>query len=108
MPGNETTVMNDQVILKDLDLTQHIPVECDMSDSDTSVQTQFTNIPNFSREEVVPLYIWADRNSSKDKKACIQQNGDQFGYIPLYDRRLYHGPEVRWHPPPPLFYRHIN
>ena len=42
------------------------------------------------------MYIWADRNSSKDYKACIQQNGDQFGYIPLNDLKLYHGPEVIW------------
>ena len=53
--------------------------------------------------QVVPLYIWADGNSSKYYKACIQLNGDQFGYIPLNDLKLYHGPEVTWQETPSIF-----
>ena len=56
MPGNVTTVISKQVVPKNLDITQHIPVECDTSDLDTSVQTQCTTVENFSKEEAVPLY----------------------------------------------------
>ena len=60
MPSNGTTVSSKQVIAKNLDITQHNPVECDTSDLDTSVQTQYTTVGNFSREEVVPLYVWTE------------------------------------------------
>ena len=73
-----------------------MPVECDTSYLNSSVQTQHSAVDGFTREEVVPLYIWNNKNSSKDYKACIQQNGDQFGCIPLNDLKIYQGPAVLW------------
>ena len=80
MQSNVATVFSKQVVSTDADIKQHTPVECDISVLDTSMQTECTNVNTFTREEVIPLCIWADRNSSKDYKACIQQNGDQLGY----------------------------
>ena len=96
--NNDNTVIT-EILLINLKEIHNIPVECETSDHDTSVQTQDATVGDFSREEVVevvPLYIWANKTSSKDYTFCIQQNGDQCGYIPLTDLKLYHGPEVRW------------
>ena len=54
----------------------------------------------------MPLYIWNNKNGSKDYKACIQQNGDQFGYIPLNDLKIYQGPEVTWKQTPSIIQAH--
>ena len=106
MPNNVTTAHSKQVVPQDLVTVQHIPVKCGISDLNASVQSQCTTVENFNMEEVVTLYIWANRNSSKDYTACIQQNGDQFGYIPLYDLKLYYGPEVTWENIPSILQAH--
>ena len=36
----------------------------------------------------------------------MQQNGDQFGYIPLNDLKLYYRPEVRWEETPSILQAH--
>ena len=66
MPSNVTTAHSKQVVPQDLVTVQHTPVECAISAPNASVQSQCTTVENFSREEVVPLYIWVNRNSSKD------------------------------------------
>ena len=63
--NNDSTVPTD-IVLTNLKEIDNIPVECDTSDLDTSVQTQYATVGNLSREEVVPIDIWADKNSSKD------------------------------------------
>ena len=83
-----------------------MPIEYDISDVNASVQLQDTDVNNFSWEQTVPLYIWANRNTSKDYKACIQQNGYQFWYIPLNDLKIYHGPVVTWRKPPSILQAH--
>ena len=35
----------------------------------------------------------------KDYNACLVQNGDEFGYIPLTDLKTYQGPAVQWQNP---------
>ena len=92
---NIRSTHNRQVV-DDMIIVLYMPVEWDISDLNASVQLQDTDENTFSREQTVPLYIWADRNTSKDYKACIQQNGHQVGLIPLNDLKLYHGPEVTW------------
>ena len=66
--------------LKNLHHSQDLPVECGSPDSN-SVQTQCSSVDGFIREKVVPLYV----HFSKDYKACVHQNGDQFGYI-IFER----------------------
>ena len=84
------------LVLEHLDEIQNLPVEGDTVDLKVSDQTHCPMADEFTREEVVPLYIWNNRNSSKDYKACMQQNGNQFGYIPLNDLKVYQGPDVLW------------
>ena len=76
---NNDNTISTEIVLTNLKEIDDIPVKCDTSDLDTSVQNQDATVGDFSREEVVPLYIWVNNNSSKDYTACIQQNGDQFG-----------------------------
>ena len=57
-------------------------------------------------EEVVPLYIWANKHKCKDYVACIQQNGDTFGYIPLSNLKLYKGPQITWGTTPSILQAH--
>ena len=91
----DSTVPN-ALVLEHLDETQNMPVECDILDLNVSMQTQYPTADEFCWKEEVPLYIWNNRNSSKDYKVCIQQNGDQFGHIPLNDLKIYWGPKVLW------------
>ena len=44
----------------------------------------------------MPLYIWQNKENSKDHVACIQQNGAMFGYIPLTDLKVYNWSPVYW------------
>ena len=44
----------------------------------------------------VPEDVWQNRLYSKDYNACVHQNGDNFGYIPLNDLRVYKGPQIQW------------
>ena len=104
MLDNDSTVPT-EVVFTNLE-KNNIPVECDTSDLDTALQTQYATVGDCNREEVIPLYIWADRNSSKDYTACIQQNGNQLRYIPLTDLKLYHGPEVIWEETPSILQAH--
>ena len=45
-----------------------LPVECDNLDLSPAVQTQCSTVDGFTREEVVPLYIWNNKNAFKDYK----------------------------------------
>ena len=91
--------------LKNLHHSQDLPVECGSPDSN-SVQTQCSSVDGFIREKVVPLYIWNNKHFSKDYKACVHQNGDQFGYIPLNDLKIYQGPEVLFKEIPSIIKAH--
>ena len=95
MLNTDTTSPNSPVI-NHLHHIHDLPVECDTLDLSPAVQTQCSTIDGFTREEVVRMYIWNNKNASKHCKACIQQNGDQFGYIPLNDLKISQGPEVIW------------
>ena len=104
--NNDNTVPT-EIVYTNLKVTDNKPFEYDTSDLDKSLQMQEVTVGDFSREEVIPLYIWANKNSSKDYTTCINQNGDKFGYIPLTDLKLYYGSEVIWKETLP-FYRHTN
>ena len=93
---------NKQVVEEDLATSEQ-----GILDFNSSVHLEDTVVNNFSREETVPLDISANRDTSKDYKACIHQNGHQFGYIPLNDLKLCHGPELHVRIPL-LFYKHTN
>ena len=93
-------------VLKHPHHIQDLPVECENSDLNFSVQTQYSSVDGFTREEVVPLYISNNKNFSKDYKACIQQNGDQFGHIPINNLKIYQGPEVLWKQIPSIIQAH--
>ena len=80
VPQELVTVHDKQVAPQNLVTVPKTPIQGDLSDPNAVLQSHDTTVDNFTREEVVPLYIWANRNSSNDYKACIQQNGDQFGY----------------------------
>ena len=50
----------------------------------------------FGQTKNVPEDVWQNHLHSKDYKACVYQNGDNFGYIPLNDLHVYKGPEIQW------------
>ena len=50
----------------------------------------------------VPDDVWENRFHSKDYNACIHQNGDNFGYIPLNDLHIYQELEIQWKSPPDI------
>ena len=54
----------------------------------------------------IPLYIWQNKHLSKDHGACIAQNGGDFGYIPLNDLKIYHGPDIFWENIPDILEAH--
>ena len=33
--------------------------------------------------DTIPLYVWQNRQYSTDYQACVHQNGNEFGYIPM-------------------------
>ena len=51
---------------------------------------------SYVREEKIPLYVWNQKGSCKDYKACIAQSNDNFGYVLLTDLKIYTGPPVKW------------
>ena len=63
--------------------TGNVTVETHTPDAVSSVQMHLSIVDDCVKKEVVPLYIWANKHNCKDYVACIQQNGDTFGYIPL-------------------------
>ena len=56
--------------------------------------------------EIIPLYVWQNRHNSTDRQACILQNGNEFGYIPVNNLHTYNGPEVHWHIVPDILQAH--
>ena len=49
-----------------------------------------------SQTKNVPHDVWENRVYSKDYNACVHQNGDNFGYIPLNNLHIYKGPAIQW------------
>ena len=54
----------------------------------------------------IPLYVWKNKNRSKDHIACLAQNGGDFGYIPLNDLKIYQGPHIVWNKIPDILEAH--
>ena len=54
----------------------------------------------------IPLYVWQNKNRSKDHIACLAQNGGDFGYIPLNDLKIYQGPHIVWNKIPDILEAH--
>ena len=46
----------------------------------------------YVREEKIPLYVWNQKDNCKDYKACLSQNNDIFGYVPLTDLKYTYWP----------------
>ena len=87
-------------------ITPHVTVENYTPDAVSSVQTQFPSVDHCVKEEVAPLYIWDNKHNCKDYAACIRQNGDTFGYIPLSNLKLYQGPQITWDTTPSILQAH--
>ena len=92
--------------LKENMITPHVTVESDTPDAVSSVQTHLPIVDHCVKEEVVPLYIWDNKHNCKDYVACIRQNGDTFGYIPLSNLKLYQGPQITWVTTPSILQAH--
>ena len=57
----------------------------------------------FPQTKNVPHEVWENRFHSKDYNACVHQNGDNFGYIPLNDLHIYKGPDIQWNSLPDIW-----
>ena len=86
--------------------TPHVTVEHHTPDAVSLVQMHLPIVDNCVKEEVVPLYIWDNKHNCKDYVACIQQNGDTFGYILLSNLKLYQGPQITWGTTPSILQAH--
>ena len=82
-------IHNKQVIKDDLATL----VEQGIFDLNSSVQLQDKVVDNFSCEGTVPLYIYGLIEILLKTIRPKQQNGHQFGYVPLNNLKLYHGPK---------------
>ena len=43
----------------------------------------------------IPKEVWQNRFTCVDYNACVEQNGSDFGYIPLTDLQIYKGPLIQ-------------
>ena len=86
----------------------HIHVSPTLSFMDkTSKQVQKQDTPqSLVDHEKIPLYVWKNKQFSTDYRACIAQNGGQFGYIPLQDLKIYEGPPAHWDRVPDILQAH--
>ena len=64
--------------------------------ADNMLHDQLHSHMAFGQTKNVPEDVWQNRLYSKDYKACVHQNGDSFGYIPLNDLQVYKGPQIQW------------
>ena len=54
----------------------------------------------------IPDVIHLNKNSSAGHRNCIQQNGRNFGFLPLNDLMVYTGEEVIWADVPNIIEAH--
>ena len=78
------------------DLTLGMTNAADDIYADNMLHGQFDSHMASGQTKNVPEDVWQNRLYSKDYKACVYQNGDNFGYIPLNDLHVYKGPEIQW------------
>ena len=76
-----------------------------MAKTQKHVTKQDTDDDSLDNQKI-PFYVWKNRHHSKDRVACLTQNGGDFGYIPLNDLLLYHGPNVSWERVPNILETH--
>ena len=60
-------------VLKHFPQIQNMPVECDNSDVNASLQTEHSTADGFTMEYGVPLYIWNNRNFLKTIKLAYNK-----------------------------------
>ena len=81
-------------------LTKGDPIQSSMTNvtDDTSADhthhSQLDLHKAFAQIKNVPDDVWENWFHSKDYNACVHQNGDNFGYIPLNDLHIYKGPAI--------------
>ena len=51
----------------------------------------------------IPEEVWQNRFTCVDYIACVEQNGSDFGYIPLTDLHVYMGPLIQWNSVPNIW-----
>ena len=54
----------------------------------------------------IPDHVLKDRHKYNDYRACIQQNGESFGFVPLTSLQLYNGDSVKWDSTPDTIHAH--
>ena len=75
----------------------------DDTSADHMLHGQLDSHMAFAQTKNVPQDVWQNRLHSKDYVACVQQNGDNFGYIPLNDLHIYKGPAIQWKSVPDIW-----
>ena len=68
-------------------------------------ETQDLNSPT-SLIQDIPDHVFYDRYNCADFRACIQQNGDTFGFVPLTAMLSYTGQPVHWETIPDIYSSH--
>ena len=54
----------------------------------------------------IPDHVLKYRHKYSDYRACIQQNGESFGFVPLTPLQLYNGDSVKWDSTPDTIHAH--
>ena len=64
--------------------------------NDNYVYLYDVSCPPVRRKRNIPEYIYSNKFSSQDYVKCVQQNGKDFGFLPLNDLMLYTGDNITW------------
>ena len=64
--------------------------------TDETVMLYDISNPGCKRRWNIPNFIHLNKHTSADYQNCIQQNGRQFGFLPLNDLMVYTGEDIIW------------
>ena len=89
--GNIRRVQHDQEYINNIECV----IACDVKFYDCHKDMQDLNSsPSLARD--IPEHVFYDRHKCADFRACVQQSGDTFGFVPLTAMQSYTGKPVHW------------
>ena len=78
----------------------------EQNDNDKYVYLYDVNNSPAKRKRNIPGYIYQSKSLCQDYAKCVQQNGKDFGFLPLNNLMTYIGEEVTWQEVPSIIEAH--
>ena len=75
-------------------------------DNDIYVKFYDTDNPPYKRKRHTPIFVYHSKFYSNDYVNCVQQNGMNYGFLPLNNLIVYTGKEVLWSKVPSVIEAH--